>query len=110
MIKWFAYIVLVLIFAPYLLFAGAKNSLSDPVYSKIAPILHNKILADTILVKNAKQDEKNKIKEVAKPKKQAKPTKVDDSGEPVTSKPKPKRQRRPEGLERPPEIPRRNGN
>lgn len=55
MIKWFAYIVLVLIFAPYLLFAGAKNSLSDPVYSKIAPILHNKILADTILVKNAKQ-------------------------------------------------------
>ena len=109
MIKWFAYIVLVLIFAPCLLFAGAKNSLSDPVYSKIVTIQHNKILADTILAKNAK-DEKNKIKEVAKPKKQAKPTKVDDSGEPVPSKPKPKRQRRPEGMERPPEIPRRNGN
>ncbi|MEZ2338481.1 hypothetical protein [Mucilaginibacter sp. RCC_168] len=109
MIKWFAYIVLILIFAPCLSFAGAKNSLSDPVYSKIVIIQHNKIPVDTILAKNAK-DEKNKIKEVAKPKKQAKPTKVDDSGEPVTSKPKPKRQRRPEGMERPPEIPRRNGN
>ncbi|MGN8068327.1 hypothetical protein [Mucilaginibacter sp. SG564] len=109
MIKWFAYIVLILIFAPCLLFAGAKNRLSDPVYSTIAIIQHYKIPADTILAKNAK-DEKNKIKEVAKPKKQAKPTKVDDSGEPVTSKPKPKRQRRPEGMERPPEIPRRNGN
>jgi len=46
-----------------LLFAGAKNRLSDPVYSTIAIIQHYKIPADTILAKNAK-DEKNKIKEV----------------------------------------------
>ena len=74
---------------------------------------HDKAAQDTLLPKNAKQrdlDEKNKIKEVAKAKKQAKPEKVDDSGVPIVPKPKPKRQRRPEGLERPPEIPRRNGN
>ncbi|WP_183562135.1 hypothetical protein [Mucilaginibacter sp. SP1R1] len=77
------------------------------------PYIYNRALTDTLLSKNAKQheqDEKNKIKEVAKAKKQAKPEKVDDSGVPVAPKPKAKRQRRPEGLERPPEIPRRNGN
>jgi hypothetical protein len=114
MIKWFAYIVLILIFAPVLLFAGVKNSRFYPVYNKNKIELQdNKISKDTLLSKNTKQreqDEKNKIKGVAKPKKQAKPEKVDDSGVPVVPKPKPKRQRRPEGLERPPEIPRRNSN
>ncbi|MGF7040953.1 hypothetical protein [Mucilaginibacter lappiensis] len=114
MIKWFAYIVLILIFAPVLLFAGVKNSRFYPVYNKNKIELQdNKILKDTLLSKNTKQreqDEKNKIKGVAKAKKQAKPEKVDDSGVPVVPKPKPKRQRRPEGLERPPEIPRRNSN
>jgi len=114
MIKWFAYIVLILIFAPVLLFAGVKNSRFYPVYNKNKiELLYNKMSKDTLLSKNTKQrehDEKNKIKEVAKPKKQTKPEKVDDSGVPVVPKPKAKRQRRPEGLERPPEIPRRNSN
>jgi hypothetical protein len=113
MIKWFAYIVLILIFAPRLSLAGVTNSRFDPVCNKNTFTLSNiTIFADTVS-KSAKQrekDEKNKIKEVAKAKKQAKPEKVDDSGAPVVPKPKAKRQRRPEGLERPPEIPRRNGN
>lgn len=110
MIKWFAYIVLLLIFAPSLLLAGVKNGASESVYNKssiILPYTNNTALADTV---SKKQDEKNKIKEVAKAKRQTKPEKVDDAGVPVIPKPKPKRQRRPEGLERPPEIPRRNGN
>ena len=114
MIKWFAYIVLLLIFAPCLLFAGIKNSAYHTVFNtQYGTLQHNKAVQDTLLPKNAKQreqDERNKIKEVAKAKKQAKPEKVDDSGVPIVPKPKPKRQRRPEGLERPPEIPRRNGN
>ena len=111
MIKWFAYIVLLLIFAPTLLLAGVKNDGAESAHNKtsiILPYTYNVVSKDTVLAK--KQDEKNKIKEVAKAKKQTKPEKVDDSGAPVTTKPKSKRQRRPEGLERPPEIPRRNGN
>ena len=116
MIKWFAYIVLLLIFAPCLLLAGVKNSGAESVHNKSSisrVYTYNTASTDTVFAKNTKQreqDEKNKIKEVAKPKRQAKPEKVDDSGVPVIPKPKPKRQRRPEGLERPPEIPRRNGN
>ncbi|MEN0055951.1 MAG: hypothetical protein AAGC65_19885 [Mucilaginibacter sp.] len=111
MIKWFAYIVLLLIFAPTLLLAGIKNGGTASVYNTTSTSYshtYKVVLKDTVLAK--KQDEKNKIKEVAKPKKQTKPEKVDDSGAPVTTKPKTKRQRRPEGLERPPEIPRRNSN
>jgi hypothetical protein len=111
MIKWFAYIVLVLIFAPCLLFAGIKNSRFNPVYIKGINVLPYKNAQKDTVSKTAKQreqEEKNKIKEVAKAKKQASPAKVDDSGD--VHKPKSKRQRRPEGLERPPEIPRRNGN
>ena len=61
--------------------------------------------------------EPKKIKEVAKAKHQLKPVKVNTTTPPPTStdttaavkpKIKPPRQRRPEGLERPPEIPRRN--
>ncbi len=50
-------------------------------------------------------EEKKKVKEVAKAKKQPKPEKIENV---EAAKQKPKRQRRPEGLERPPEIPRRN--
>ncbi len=64
---------------------------------------------DTTSKKSKQQleDEKKKVKEIAKPKHQAKPEKVDDQ---AAQKAKPKRERRPEGMERPPEIPRRNGN
>ncbi len=48
-----------------------------------------------------------KVKEVPRKKSQPKPEKVDDA---AAKKEKPKRQRRPDGMERPPEIPRRNDN
>ena len=68
---------------------------------------------DTSVLKNSKQhpteEDKKKIKEIAKAKKMPKPEKVEET-DPAKQKPKPKRQRRPDGLERPPEIPRRNNN
>jgi hypothetical protein len=110
MIKWFAYIVFLLIFAPYLLSAKIKNI----HFNKLAISLSFKeILIDTIkTTKKQDQEEKRKIKEVAKARKQPKPEKIEPGDNTATSTPKerPKRQRRPEGLERPPEIPRRNGN
>ena len=71
---------------------------------------------DTVSTKNAKQhqteEEKKKIKEVTNAKRQPKPEKIEaaDNAAASQTKHKPKRLRRPEGLERPPEIPRRNGN
>ncbi|MBD1393892.1 hypothetical protein [Mucilaginibacter glaciei] len=63
---------------------------------------------DTATLRKQRQaeEEKKKIKEVAKAKKMPKPEKVEDVD--AKGKLKPKRQRRPDGLERPPEIPRRN--
>jgi hypothetical protein len=114
MIKWFAYIVLLLIFAPCLSSAEIKNSHFFIVSDKLGislPLL--KIPADTIINKNKKQEQedKKKVKEVAKAKRQPKPEKIEPVDNTSGQKPKqkPKRQRRPEGLERPPEIPRRNG-
>jgi len=111
MIKWFAYIVLLLIFAPCISSAGNTGSNPYPVYN------HSMITepayitgADTTTKSKKEQEEKNKIKEVAKAKRQAKPEKVEENNNQPPARPKPKRQRRPEGLERPPEIPRRNGN
>lgn len=113
MIKWFAYIVLLLIFAPCLSSAKIKNAHFDFVSDKLRTSLPlADLLTDTTKTKKQEQDDKKKIKEVAKSKKQPKPEKVEPEDNQATTKPKvkPKRQRRPEGLERPPEIPRRNGN
>ena len=117
MIKWFLYIVLLLICTPCLLSASAnrKNREGLSIYVIKAVNRSGMLPADTNLVRSVKQtkqqetDDKKKIKEVAKAKKQSKPEKVDDPAE-GASKTKPKRQRRPAGMERPPEIPRRNGN
>jgi hypothetical protein len=84
-------------------------------YSFCAILPFKQMATDTVTAKNNKKqdpDDKNKIKEVAKAKKQPKPEKIESGDNKAASqtKPKPKRQRRPEGLERPPEIPRRNGN
>jgi len=116
MVKWFAYIVLLLMLAPHLSFA--KKESRHPIFKKYdltVPVSDNPISTDTSATKNTKHqqefDDKKKIKEIAKAKRQPKPEKLgaaDDAKTPP--KPKPKRQRRPEGLERPPEIPRRNGN
>ncbi|MEO6978550.1 MAG: hypothetical protein ABI113_09235 [Mucilaginibacter sp.] len=73
------------------------------------------VVPDTVPNKTNKQkqeaEDKKKIKEVAKAKRLPKPEKIDETnGANTDPKVKPKRQRRPPGLERPPEIPRRNGN
>jgi hypothetical protein len=109
MIKWFAYIVLLLILAPCLSFA--KKADGPALFGKHVLLYVNKAVTDST-TKNSKHtqetDDKKKVKEIAKARRQPKPEKLDANGN-TTPKPKPKRQRRPEGLERPPEIPRRNG-
>ena len=110
MIKWIAYIGFLLIFAP--IFSSAKiKPHENYVYTHASGKgrLFAKILIDTTKAKKQEQDDKKKIKEVPKAKKQPKPEKVEPANN-ATSKTKTKRQRRPEGMERPPEIPRRNGN
>ncbi len=108
MLKWFVYIVLLLIFAPCLSSAG-----------KAKPNSYARSFADRELVqkdslskktKQQQEEEKKKIKEISKAKRQAKPEKIDEAGntQDVSVPVKTKRVRRPEGLERPPEIPRRN--
>jgi hypothetical protein len=113
MIKWFAYIVMLLIFAPRLLSAKTNNDHFNFIPGKLRINLPLKeFLTDTTNTKNTKkqdQDDKKKIKELAKARRQPKPEKIEPGDNKATTKPRPKRQRRPEGLERPPEIPRRNG-
>jgi hypothetical protein len=108
MIRWFAYIVLLLIFAPCLSSAKIKNGYHDPVSDKVAyHFVFIQKLTDTTKKRQQEEEEKKKIKEVSKAKRQSKPEKIDDTD---SKNVKPKRERRPEGMERPPEIPRRNGN
>jgi hypothetical protein len=114
MIKWFAYIVLLLILSPCLSSAKIKDHHFDVFFNSWELSLPFKEMATDTSAKNNKkqdQDDKKKVKEIAKAKKQPKPEKIEpgDNSEAPPVKKKPKRQRRPEGLERPPEIPRRNG-
>jgi len=109
MIKWFLYIVLFMILAPRLSYAKNNSGLHGQLLHDIS---FNAFCAlqqrDTTVTKGKQkqsEEEKNKIKEVARAKKMPKPEKIETVD---PAKPKPKRQRRPEGLERPPEIPRRN--
>ena len=114
MIKWFVYIVLLLILIPCLSSAKFK----DGVYHHKSVAFHTDSALEKILYsdttnkkKQQEADDKKKIKEVARAKRLPKPEKVDETGSANSqNKVKPKRQRRPAGLERPPEIPRRNGN
>jgi hypothetical protein len=114
MIKWFVYIVLLLILIPCL--SSAK--FNDGAYHHKSLVFHTDSASIRVLYsdttnkkKQQEADDKKKIKEVAKAKRLPKPEKVDDnSAANSQNKTKPKRQRRPAGLERPPEIPRRNGN
>ena len=102
------YIVMLLLVAPtpssakLISSAGKVSSVNKRYY-----IPYALPLADTIIKKRPPdEEEKNKIKEISKAKRQSKPEKIDDAN----NQPKPPRERRPEGMERPPEIPRRNGN
>jgi len=112
MIKWFLYIVLFMIFAPRLSYAKNNSDLHGQSLHAMHLVSFNAFYAlqqrDTTVTKGKQkqsEEEKKKIKEVAKAKKMPKPEKIETVD---PAKPKPKRQRRPEGLERPPEIPRRN--
>ena len=104
MIKWFLYIVLLMILVPHLssaeVFSGSSHTFSH--HFSVLFFQHDTVTV-TKAIKHPSEEEKKKIKEVAKAKKQPKPEKVEDA-----PKQKAKRQRRPDGLERPPEIPRRN--
>jgi len=107
MIKWFVYIGLVLLLAPVL---SSGHSGEGVLHKLIVPDSAN-LASDTVKkkkVKSGDSSEPKKIKEVAKAKNQPRPEKVDKSGYTEEDK-KTKRQRRPPGLQRPPEIPRRNG-
>ena len=110
MLKWFAYIVLLLIFAPCLSFAGKAKPVTHARGLSYHELLYNTMLIDTTKKQKQQEEEKNKIKEIQKAKRQAKPEKIDEDGNAldIAVPVKPKRQRRPEGMERPPEIPRRN--
>jgi hypothetical protein len=111
MIKWFVYIVFLLVFTPYLLSAKTKLSRREyaiglqqgVVFSR--PV--NNSFADTVKTLKTSTKPDAKVKEVAKSKKQPKPEKVDDTND---KKGNTGRQRRPDGMVRPPEIPRRNDN
>jgi hypothetical protein len=109
MIKWFAYIVLLLLLAPHLSFAKKKGI--SPVFKSynLHLLRDENVPADTSTTKKQQErDNKKKIKEIAKARRLPKPEKIDENGKPAPLK-KPKRQRRPPGLEQPPEIPRRSG-
>jgi hypothetical protein len=118
MVKWFVYIVLLLMLMPCL--SSAKIAVRSNHYAlkkhDFCVDSSKEFFIDTVPNKTAKQkqqelEEKKKIKEVAKAKRLPKPEKIDEAGNSNSqTKVKPKRQRRPVGLERPPEIPRRNGN
>lgn len=103
MLKRLAYIILLLIFAISLSFAETGTGHRRPVFGSGVRYV---LALDT--TKKQKAEEEKKIKEISKAKRQVKPEKIGD--EKTDSKAKPKRERRPEGLDRPPEIPRRNGN
>lgn len=103
MLKRLAYIVLLLIFAASLSSAKTGMGRHSLVLGRGMPFI---LATDT--TKKQKAEEEKRIKEISKAKRQVKPAKIED--EKKDSKAKPKRERRPEGLDRPPEIPRRNGN
>jgi hypothetical protein len=120
MVKRLMYIVCILIGTSRLSFAasvGGKTTGGTLAVTYRSDSLSDTFeLSDTLKVKKPNQDpdDKKKIKEIAKAKKQAKPEKLGTQQPADTlinkERLKLKRQRRPEGLERPPEIPRRNNN
>lgn len=108
MFKWFVYIVVSLIFIPFCL--AAKSPSGSHLTLRNELIIHKDssfyAVADTT-IKAKQNDDKRKIKEIKRAKPVPKPEKIDEGD--VQQKAK-KRHRRPPGMERPPEIPRHNGN
>ncbi|OCX54074.1 hypothetical protein BEL04_07325 [Mucilaginibacter sp. PPCGB 2223] len=117
--KRLVYILILLLFTARLLAASpghipANGVISYPPAAKPELAVPAAALpVDTLRIKTVPQSHMDvlgakKIKEIAKPKHQSKPEKVVAPVDTATVNKKAKRQRRPEGLERPPEIPRRN--
>jgi hypothetical protein len=109
MIKRIAYIVMLLMCTSCLSFAGNVKVAGYRfafLYSKSIQVPQDSLSKKA---KQQQEEEKKRIKEISKAKRQAKPEKIDENGNEVISPVKPKSQRRPVGVERPPEIPRRNG-
>ncbi len=111
MIKWLRHILTLLLLAPILAMAAINQHQIHLSFGNAANSLQiAQTRQDTIINKQSKKDadddDKIKIKEIARAKKQSKPEKVDDNESDANKK---RKQRRPEGVERPPEIIRRNG-
>lgn len=116
--KWLTYIALILICTPFFLSAKTKNAhfyvINDT--SQEYRVFNQSAVDTTKNNKKDEQEDKKKIKEVAPARKQPKPEKVEPADEKANGKETPKsrrkarRQQRPQGMERPPEIPRHNGN
>ena len=111
MIKRIANIAVFFICTLSLSFAKANNNQLYFVPGKAISLLLNTSLSDTTITKKKQEeDEKKRIKGIAKTKKLPKPEKIGPENSIAgKDKQRPKRQRRPEGLDRPPEIPRRSG-
>jgi hypothetical protein len=111
MIKRLAYIVLLLIFASGLSSAKIRTGQHDLVSVNAMRFIVSTQMQKDTTKKHPQEEDQKKIKEISKAKRQAKPEKIGATD--VVKDPKAPakpRQRRPEGLDRPPEIPRRNGN
>ncbi len=96
-----------LLIAPKPLWAGVSNIKRNKPLKKVSLYIKYSLpLTDTIIGKKNPDEDEKKIKELQKAKRQSKPEKIDDAVKPNNRQ----RERRPEGMERPPEIPRRNNN
>ncbi len=108
MVKRIAYIVMLLMCISCLSFAGSVRVIRYGyafLYAKPIQVFQDSLSKK---IKQQQEEEKKKIKEISKARRQAKPEKIDENGNEVVVPVKPKSQRRPVGVERPPEIPRRN--
>src|SRR5688572_1734527 len=109
MIKRIAYIVMLLMCASCLSFAGnVKVARYGSAFLYQKPSQVSPADSTSKKAKQQQEEEKKRIKEISKARRQAKPEKIDENGNEVAVPVKPKSQRRPVGVERPPEIPRRN--
>jgi len=101
------YIVMFLLIAPHPSSAKLLNGAGKVASANLRYFsTYSLPLADTIIKKHPPDEDEKKIKEISKAKRQSKPEKIEDAGKPAPRQ----RERRPEGMERPPEIPRRNSN
>ena len=100
MFKRLVYIACLGICLPFLVAAGRTHG-PGKLHHKHFAIHFDSALVTAVADTTPKKQQDKKIKEVTKARQVPKPEKVDDRVK--------KRQRRPPGLERPPEIPRHNG-